>query len=127
MGNKAAQPVRRYAHLDAISSQRQAFDIRRREQEIAAAEKSATAFPINPMGGQHQGYVQMQSQIAQDIAVKREALKAAMALDGDDRVLAYCQREIAEAEMPDVLEIVNPDGSPLARGGYLSPIPPGMF
>jgi hypothetical protein len=68
----------------------------------------------------------MQSQIAQQIAEKREALKAARKLDGDARVLAYCAADIAQAEQPDVMELRNPDGSPLARGGYAQPIAPGM-
>ena len=111
-----AEPVRRYAYLDSIAIQRQAAQIKRIEAEVKSVEAARVAFPLNPAGRMDDGMV---GQIAQRVAEKRETLKAAKELSGDARVMAYCQREIAEADMPEWAEVLNPDGSPLRRGGYV--------
>jgi hypothetical protein len=116
---------RRYAWLDGIAQQRQISRIRELEQQISQAEKSAVAFPINPMV-QGQGYIQMQSQIAQRVGELREQRNTILSLSGDDLVMFVCADEIANAEQPEWVELTNPDGSLLRRGNYYSPLAPGM-
>src|SRR5690349_20359928 len=109
---KTVQPVQRlYAHLDSIAVQRQVADVRRRQDEVRAAEVSVNVRPINPTGKMDPF---MQAQVVDSIAQKREALRAAEALDGDERVVTYCQDIIGQAGAPlsgDAL--IN--GEPLLR------------
>ena len=123
---KATQPAqeRRYRHLDSIAFQRFAAKKRELEERISSAERSAASVLLNPSGQQVHGY--MASQGAQRVAELREQLKALESLSADELVRHYCEREIAEAEAPEVRVIVNSDGSPLARGNYAQPISPGM-
>jgi hypothetical protein len=117
----AKQMERLYAHLDSIAVQRQAADVKRRGEEIRAAEASVNVRPVNVTGriDPH-----MQAQVAEQIADRREALRAAEMLDGDERALTYCQDIIQQ--QPFTGELRNSDGSPLARGAYVQPFAPGM-
>jgi hypothetical protein len=116
---------RRYAWLDNVAFSRQAAQVKRIEAEIKSAEASASAFPLNPMV-QGQGYIQMQSQIGQRVGELREQRSAILSMSGDELVMFVCADEIANAEQPEWVELTNPDGSPLARGAYYSPLAPGM-
>ena len=101
MSSKSAQPVQRaYRHLDHIALQRQVDDVRRLAEEVRRAEASMSAAPINPTGMNDPGRAYMVSQQAQAIAERREAVKAAEALDGDARVLRYCGVILAESAAP---------------------------
>lgn len=83
-----------------------------------------TILPINPGGMGDPGRTHVQSQMAQSIAERREALKAAEALDGDARVLRYCSDILAQNAAPLSGQITI-NGEPLNRDRYAQPIPPG--
>jgi hypothetical protein len=117
-----AQPVRQYARLDSIAVAKRGSDVQVRRAEITAMEASMNASPINPGGYASAGF--MRSQIAQQIAEKREALKAVEALTGDDVVYRYCG-DILNVQPP--VELRQQDGSPLARGAVMQGIAPGMM
>jgi hypothetical protein len=120
-----APVVRQYQRFDSIAEAKRGSDVQARRELVRATEASMTAWPVNPGGIGDPGRAMMQSQMAQQLAERREALAAAEALSGDELVLTYC----ADLLVPlhPALELRNSDGSPLARGATMQPIPPGMF
>jgi hypothetical protein len=118
------QPVTRQygANLYPIAEARRHSDLQARRAELAAAERSMSANPINPAG--HGSAEYMRSQQAMALAVKREMLNAIESLTENELVEQYCQDIL---NVQPQAELRNSDGSPLARGAYTQPISPGMY
>ena|SRR2546430_2575828 len=115
---KTTQPVQRlYQNLDAIADARRHSDVQRRRHELDVTERSLNAMPINPSGWQTAQH--MNSQIAQQLADRREALRVVEALEGDELCLAYAMDIIGQAPGPDRAES-------LGRGAVPSSFAPGM-
>ena len=124
MGSKTAQPVQRhYQRLDAIAEARRHSDIQARRAEIRAAEASMSAQPINGAGWQDPSRAYMQAQIMDQIAAKSEALRFVESLEGDELVVFYCAGDIAQVSFSGEVTL---NGEPLARGGRVQGIAPGM-
>ena len=119
-----AQPVRQFQRLDAVAEAYRGSDAKQRQYELDMARRALTAQPINGGGYNDPGRVSMQSQQAQLIAEKEDALRAVQALEGDELVMRYCGHIIGEQP---AMELRNSDGSPLARGAVMQGIAPGMM
>ena len=117
-----AEPVRQYQHLYSVAEAYRGSDVKQRRYEIDAARRALTAQPINQGGFNDPGRMAMQSQQAQLIAEKEEALRAVQALESDDLVRRYCAHLIGEQPVTGVT--IN--GEPLARGGAAPSFAPGM-